>query len=312
MAVVCLGTAGYDVTMVRLALALVVSWLGWACASHEPEPPPEHGAITVEPLPMHRAPEPAAPPRCPPGTELREQGGEGPDRNDWWCARGEVRHGPFLASSFDEWRRNWFEVRGEHVDGQLHGFVRTERHHGGSFQREWFDHGRLVRSNEAATRVDLEAGAPVVTRRFRVKASGLAPTAPWQGEPPVIGSFDVEVWSSWADAPAGASPSVLRVELSAPDVPTPARADALLYSAAETEPPATASDLPLGYAPPVTATWRGCDPAGCELELAVTLRWIAPGPGRVEAHVTARAVPDTWPEAAPIEVHAIDEGVRTP
>lgn len=308
-----IGLAGYD-AHVRLALALAASCLGLACAGHEPEPRLESHEVMLGPEPPPRAPDPApAGRRCPAGTEPRESQGEGPDAGGWACMRGEVAHGPFLRSAFDERERTWYEVRGEHVDGELHGFVHHEGfyavEHSGRprvFRREWFDRGRRVRSNEATVRVELLADAPVVTRRFAVKASGLAPTARWEDEPTAIGAFDLEVSAHWADAPAGAEPSVLRVELAAPGTPVPARADALLHPAADLEPPVTASDLPRGHVPTIATTWRACEPAGCELELAVALRWLAPGPGRLEVHVTARAVPDTWPASAPIEVTALE------
>jgi hypothetical protein len=292
---------------VRLAFVTVVSCLGSACTGVEPPPQIEHEAVLGESRSVHAIPEPLPPPSCPAGTERRELGGEGPDRHDWWCARGEVRHGPFLYSTFDNRRRNWFEVRGEHVDGRVHGLVRTERNSGGSIKREWFDDGARVHGNEATTRVDIEAGVPVVTRRFRVKASGLAPTVQWQDEAPAIGSFDVEVWTKWVDAPADAPPSVLRVELASPATSTPTRADALLHPDADPEPPETSSDLPAGEVPTLTVPWATCVPPGCELELAVTFRWLVSGPGRVEAYVTTRAVPYEWPEAAPIEVTAIED-----
>lgn len=297
---------------IHVAFVMVVAGLGSACASAEPPPQLDTIDVTTELHPVHARAEPPLPaPVCPPGTERHERGGEGPDALAWWCTRGEVRHGPFQEQGFDERQRSWYEIRGEHVDDQRHGLVESEgfyavEHSGRSrvFLRERFDHGRSIRSNEASVRVALDATAPVATRRFVVKAKGLAPTAEWEDEAAVIGSFDVDVSATWADVPADASPSILRVELSAPATAALARADALLHPAADAEPPVTASDLPLGYVPTVTATWRACDAAGCELELEVVLRWLAPGPGRVEAHVTARAVPDTWPEAAPIEVTA--------
>jgi hypothetical protein len=196
---------------------------GLACTSHDSapavaeEPPP----LVVEP-PQGEPPPPEEPePQCPPGTERHERGGEEPDALDWWCARDGVRHGPFFRSDFDLRRRTWYGVHGEHVDGELHGPVDSE----GSydvveygrlrvFRREVYDHGRLLRSNEAHARVALGAAAPTVTRRFAVEASGLTPTAGRQGAPAAIGTFDVEVASAWGDAPAGAPPSVLRVELS--------------------------------------------------------------------------------------------------
>lgn len=307
---------------IHVAFVMVLACLGSACASAEPPPQLDTVDATTEPHPVHARVEPPPPaPVCPPGTERHERGGEGPDALAWWCARGEVRHGPFQEQGFDERARSWYEIRGEHVDGQRHGLVESEgfyavEHSGRSrvFLREQLDHGRLVRSNEASVRVVLAATAPVATRRFVVKARGLAPSAEWEDEAPVLGSFDVDVSATWADVPAEASPSILRVELSAPAAAkgARARADALLHPAADVEPPMTASNLPLGYVPTVAATWRACDPAGCELELEVVLRWLAPGLGRVEAYVTARAVPDTWPEAAPIEVTALDDGWQTP
>ena len=304
----------------RAAFVLVISSLGLACTGREPPPSEELEEVVMTSRSAHELPEQPKPePTCPAGTTRRERGGEGPDAFAWWCARGEVPHGPFLDQDFDERSRTWYEIRGEHVDGQRHGLVESEgfyevEHSGRSrvFLREWLDHGRVVRSNEASVRIALDATAPVATRRFVVKAMGLAPSAEWADEPAAIGAFDLEVWSTWVDAPASASPSVLRVELSAPATSAPLRADALLHPLADTDPPTTASGLPHGYVPTVTATWRDCKPAGCELELAVTLRWLAPGPGRLEAHVTARAVPDTWPEAASIEVTASETSPRTP
>jgi len=294
---------------------MVVSWVGMACTSHEPTPSLTFEDVTVMSRPAHEVPvQPEPEPLCPRGTERRERGGEGPDALEWWCTRGEVPHGPFHDQDFDERSRTWYEIRGEHVDGQRHGLVESvgfyEVEHSGRsrvFLREQLDHGRVVRSNEASVRVELDAAAPVATRRFVVKAMGLAPTAEWEGEPAAIGSFDVEVSSTWNDAPASASPSVLRVELSSPTTSAPVRADALLHPLADADPPLTASALPHGYVPTMTASWRACEPAGCELELAVTLRWLAPGPGHLDVHVITRAVPDAWPEAASIEVTALRE-----
>jgi hypothetical protein len=102
---------------------------------------------------------------------------------------------------------------------------------------------------------------------------------------------------------------VLRVELATPTTPAESvRADALLHPLADSDPPATASDLPPGYSPELVATWRACEPTGCELELDVTLHWIVPGSGHVEARVTARAVPNAWPEDAPVELTMIEPG----
>lgn len=299
----------------------IVAGLGSACASAEPPPQPlEIIDVSTELHPGHARVEPPPPaPACPPGTERRERGDEGSVALEWWCARGEVRHGPFFEQAFDDRSRAWYELRGEHVDGERHGLVHAEgfyevEHSGRSrvFRRERYEHGRLVHGNEVSVRVDLDAASPVATRRFVVKARGLAPAPAWQDEPAAIGSFDVEVSASWLDVPADASPSILRSELSAPGTPEPARADAILHPAADPEPPATDSSLPLGHLPTVTATWRACDPSGCELELELELRWLAPGPGRVDAYVTLRAVPDTWPESAPIDVRALDEPARAP
>jgi hypothetical protein len=145
-----------------------------------------------------------------------------------------------------------------------------------------------------------------------VKAEGLAPAPAWEQEPAAIGTFDVEVAATWLDVPAEASPSILRVELSAPGMLEPARADAILYSFADTELPLTDTGLSPGNLPTLGVTWRACDPAGCELEVEVVLRWIGAGSGRADAYVTLRAVPDTWPESAPIDVRALDERPRTP
>lgn len=291
----------------------VMVCLGAACANAEPPPRLDDLDVTSELHPVHTSAEPPRPALvCPPGTERREQGGEGPDALAWWCARGDVRHGPFQEQSFDERSRSWYEIHGAHVDGERHGLVESEgfyavEHSGRSrvFLRERFEHGRATRSNEASVRVELDGASPVATRRFMVMAKGLAPAPAWEQEPATIGAFDVEVAASWLDAPAETSPSILRAELSAPGMQAPARADAILHAAADTEPPATDSSLPLGYLPTVTATWRACDPAGCEIEVEVTLRWLGAGPGRADAHVTLRAVPDTWPASAPIDVQAL-------
>jgi hypothetical protein len=288
---------------------------GLACTSHDSapavaeEPPP----LVVEP-PQGEPPPPEEPePQCPPGTERHERGGEEPDALDWWCARDGVRHGPFFRSDFDLRRRTWYGVHGEHVDGELHGPVDSE----GSydvveygrlrvFRREVYDHGRLLRSNEAHARVALGAAAPTVTRRFAVEASGLTPTAGRQGAPAAIGTFDVEVASAWGDAPAGAPPSVLRVELSLSPTDAPTRANALLHPAADPDPPETDSRLPFGHVPTVSAPWLACDIDGCEHELVVTLRWLPSRRGRLAAEITVRAVPATWPESAPLDVRALD------
>lgn len=291
-----------------------IACLGVACTSAEP-PRPLEADLAMElgsrPAPVGPAP---SEPACPRGTERRERGGDTPAAGDWWCARGEVPHGPFFEQVFDARNHSWYERSGEHVDGERHGLVSTEgfyavEHTGRSrvFLRERYEHGRVVMANEASVRIELDAAAPVATRRFVVKAEGLAPGEPWEGEPAAIGSLDAEVSASWLDAPEDAIPGILRAELAAPGT-TPAHADAILHPSSDDEPPAIDSSLPPGHLPTVTATWRACDPAGCELELEVTLRWLHPGQGKVEAYVTARAVPGTWPEAAPIELRALDGG----
>lgn len=312
--------AGLRCRLVRLACVTAIVCLGSACTSAEPPPLPNSLDVTWEQHPVHTSAEPPRPaPVCPTGTERHERGGEGPDALAWWCARGDVRHGPFEEQSFDERSRSWYEIRGAHDDGERHGLVESEgfyavEHSGRSrvFLRERYEHGRLIGSNEASVHVVLEATAPVATRRFVVTARGLAPAAQWEDEATVIGSFDVEVSATWLDAPAEASPSILRAELSVPGSRAPARADAILHPAADTEPPATDSSLPLGYLPTVTASWRACDPAGCELEVEVTLRWLGAQRGRADAYVTLRAVPDTWPESAPLDVRALDERSHAP
>lgn len=293
---------------------MLVACLGGACASAEPPQPLEVVDVARELHPAHASAEPPPPaPVCPPGTERRERGGVDSPATAWWCARGEVPHGPFYEQVFDNRNHSWHELRGEHLDGERHGLVSTEgfyavEHSGRSrvFLRERYDHGRRVHANEASVRVELDAAAPAATRRFVVKASGLAPGQAWEDEPAAIGSFDVDVSASWPDAPRDADPGILRAELSAPGTPTPARAHAILHPATDGEPPAIDSSLPAGHLPTVTATWRACDPGGCELVLEVALRWLHPGAGKVEVYVTARAVPDTWPAAAPIVVQALD------
>lgn len=291
----------------------VMVCLGSACASAEPPPRLDDFDVTSELRAGHARAEPPLPaPVCPPGTERYERGGEGPDALAWWCARGDVRHGPFQEQSFDERNRSWYEIRGLHVDGERHGIVESEGfyavEHSGRwrvFLREQLDHGRAIRSNAATVRVALDAGALVAKRRFMVIAKGLAPAPAWEQEPAAIGAFDVEVSASWLDAPAETFPGILRAEVWAPGTPAPVRADAILYPLADAEPPATGSSLPLGYVPTVTATWQTCDPAGCEIAVEVTLRWLGPSLGRVDAYVTLRAVPDTWPASAPIDVRAL-------
>lgn len=300
----------------RVAFAVIATCLGWACASAEPPQTLELVDVPMELHPPHENAEPPpSEPVCPPGTEQRQRADEGTVALDWWCARGEVPHGPFFQQVFDNRSRAWHELRGEHVDGERHGLVSTEgfyevEHSGRSrvFLRERWDHGRKVHANEASVRIELDAASPVATRRFAVKARGLPPGEAWEDGPAAIGSFDVEVSASWLDAPADADPGILRAELSAPGTQAPARADAILHSFADEEPPTTGSSLPLGHLPAISATWRACDLAGCELELEVSLRWLAAGAGKVEAYVTTRAVPDTWPAAAPLELRALDGG----
>jgi hypothetical protein len=305
--------SGLTCPVVRTALVIVMSCLGLACTGPDSTPRRDPSDIPPPSAPAHGVPPPQEPAsQCPAGTERHDRGGEGPDWDDWWCARGDVPHGPFIYSNFDERARTWYLLSGEHLDGQRHGMSQAEGfylvgHTGRSrvFRRELHDHGRIVRSNEASLRVDFDATTPVVARRFVVKASGLVRTLRWEAETDAIGTFDVEVSTTWTDAPADAPPSVLRVELSAPSAEGPTRVDALLHPSADADPPTITSSLPLGYSPTASAPWIACDPAGCELELDVTLRWLAPGPGRLEAYVTARAVPDAWPEAAPIDVKVI-------
>lgn len=300
----------------RVVFAIAISCLGLACTGTDPLPPHEAHELPPSSAPAHAVPpsQEQPVPQCPAGTERRERGGEGPDASDWWCTRGDVRHGPFHHQDFDVRDRTWHEIRGEHVDGQRHGMVHAEgfyavEHSGRSrvFRRELYDHGRLVRSNEASLRVELDAATPVVTRRFLVKAAGLARTAAWEGEADAVGSFDVDVSTHWVDAPADAPPSVLRLEVTAPHIKAPTRTDALLHSAADPDPPRVAGDLPPSYVPLASATWVACDPGGCTLELVVTLRWLTPGPGRLDTHVTARAVPDAWPETGTIDVTVMAE-----
>ncbi len=301
----------------RSAVLGTLTWLGLACTSTAPVPRPEDEADPAAAAPSRaerQAVPPAPEPACPAGTE-RRQGGEGPHALDWWCARGDVRHGPFLHQVFDERHRSWYEVRGQRADGELHGTIRAEgfydvAHSGRSrvFRRQDYAHGRIVRSNEVELAAVLDVATPVLVRRVRVKAAGPLPTAQWDGERDVIGAFDLDVSASWDGAAADAPPSVLRVEMSQPSQPSPLRprSDALLYPVAEGDPPTAATSLPPGYVPTVTVPWSACDPEGCEVELAITLRWIVPGPGRVEAHAAVRAVPDTWTESATIDVQVIE------
>lgn len=256
-----------------------------------------------------------SPPRgCPPQTERHTQGGdEGSQAARWWCARGEVRHGPYGEQGFDARDRSWYDIRGEYRHGERHGnldhvgFYPVE--HSGAprvFRREVYDRGRLVRSNESRVQRVLDAEHPVVRQRFIVRASGLSATSRWEDEPDAVGTLDADVDARWAEGPADATPSVLRVTLSTPWSESPVHADGLLYGQdLEYERiPRTDSALPFGYLPRVAATWRRCDPAGCEIPVEVTLTWLVPGPGRVQIDLVMRAVPQTWPEVAIIDVRA--------
>jgi hypothetical protein len=301
----------------RSALLGPLTWIGLACTSTAPAPRPEVETEPAAEVPLRterRAVPPDRDPGCPAGTE-RRHGGDGPHALDWWCARGDVRHGPFLHQVFDERHRSWYELRGQRAEGELHGtsvaegfydVLRSSRSR--VFRRQEHAHGRVVRSSEAELVAALDGSTPVVARRLVVKAAGVFPTVQWEGERDAIGAFDLDVSASWDGAPADAPPSVLRVEMSQPSEPSPLRprSDVLLYPVAEVDPPAAATSLSPGYAPTVTVPWYACDPEGCEVELAITLRWIVPGPGRVEAHLALRAVPDVWTESATIDVQVID------
>ncbi|MEZ4450413.1 MAG: hypothetical protein R3B09_13120 [Nannocystaceae bacterium] len=292
-----------SITLASVALASVAL----ACTpagSPRDEPP-----LAVTRPPPASATEPASvEPVCPAGSERRSRGGEGPDADAWACVRGEVRHGPFVDASFDPRDRTWSTIRGVHVDGERDGVIETIgfRTVGSTgrervFGRDVYQRGRLLRSNVADARAELTAERPTALRRFQVQASGLVP-------PPAeaaIGAVDVEVWATWSDAPVDAAPSVLRVEVRGPEGEAPTIVDGLLYPIELASPPETGSGLAFGELPRAWVTWATCEADGCAPTLDVTLRWIVAGPGRVDAGVRARAVPEIWPAEAPIDVRLL-------